>query len=63
MEMMYMIPEDNYWEALKVLTEAFCEASEKGNYEMTKLTYKVHELLTAEKKEVKDAEKADSQSI
>lgn len=61
--MMYMIPEDNYWEALKILTEAFCEASEKGNYEMAKLTYEVHELLTAEKKKVKDDEKTDSQSI
>lgn len=61
--MMYMIPEDNYWETLKILTNAYGEASEKGNYEMAKLTYEVHELLTAEKKKVKGTEKADSQSI
>lgn len=62
MEMMYMIPEDNYLEALKILIEAYCEARKKGNYEMAKLTYEVYELLTAEKNKVKDAEKADLQS-
>ena len=61
--MMYMIPEDNYWEALKILTEAYLETIEKGNNEIAKLMHEVHELLKAEKNKVKDAEKADSQSI
>ena len=57
MEMMYMIPEDNYWEALKILTEAYFETIEKGNNEIAKLMHEVYELLTAEKNKVKDAEK------